>query len=77
MWITMLDILIIDSLHDFAKCYYQKDTWGKRTLDLAALGQYTGHKNSLLYADIYEAFKLHYYKQFYEKQKMLPFIGEK
>jgi hypothetical protein len=68
-----LDLLLIDRLHDYAIKYYQKDTWGKRNLDLAALGLYTGTKRSMLYADVYEAFKLHYHKQFYENQKTLSF----
>ena len=66
-----LDILLIDRLDDYARTYYARDKWGRRNIDTAALGLYMMHKRSSLYADIYEAFKIHYKEQFYNKQKEL------
>jgi len=67
-----LDLLLVDSLHDFAKQYYSLDKSQRRQLDMDACTLVSG-KSCLLYADIYDAFKAHYHKKFYEKQKGLTF----
>jgi len=68
-----LDLLLIDDLHDIAKKYYILEPAEREESEKLALQlMFTQDWNhNLLYMDIFHAFKMHYKKLFYEKQKEL------
>jgi len=66
-----LDTAVINILHQYAKVYNNFDSKGKRQLDLSASLVAMNRDRQHIYLLIYDAFKIKYNDDRYEKQRRL------